>query len=300
MLEGMTDPHLDHLLKTVESVPKGLWVGRLLSNTGRGATVTLRGGRWWWLAVFGGRCQLHAGGVTTPLSPGDVVLVSAPTPCQVSDAIGRGFRLVRVACMVAGAPPVVGLPPYRRVAPHVAGVLQDLATAGAEQPTLRRHALLYLLAQCQEAPALASAAGIRAFSKAEIIGLHGAVSGNYLAWDAERLARHLRCSVMHLRRRFRATWGVNPRDWLQSLRLRQGAVMLRQGQETVAAIAEHLAYGDQAQFSKQFTVLYGVPPTTFRRQGGSDWVDLRVWGEAKRGRRVRPPGGRGGGARDVR
>lgn len=274
-------------------------IGRLHMAEGRSVSSECAGGRWWLLYVHRGRCRVVDGIWEYPLTPGMLVLFGAPQAVRLVDGIGRGFRAVRLPFQCAAQPPRQHL--LRQVrAPHAVQVLTDLAALrGVATPAaarLRRSILIYLLELVRRPGSKAESSVVRTFTGEEIRRLFGAVAGGG-NWDARRLARLMGCSVVHLRRRFRASMGVSPRDWLLSLRLRRGAERLSTSTEAIATIARDLGYSDQAQFSRQFSALYGVSPRSFRAEGGSNWVDLRIWGDAKRARRTRPPGGRGGGAR---
>lgn len=293
------DPVLP-LIDAVEDRIASVRIGKLHRDGGRGTTSALAGGRWWLLYVHSGRCRIALGTTEIMLGPGELVVLGTVVAARLVDAVGRGFQALRLGLDIPGVVPKEMLIRRRR-APHVAGVLTDLAaTRGDNGPSaarLRRCILGYLLELVRGCDGVRSHDGIRPFSADELSILHGTVRANDRRWDGARLARLLDCSIVHLRRRFRATWGVSPRDWLLSRRLRWGAERLRATRLPVATIADELGYADQALFSRQFTAFFGVSPRVYRTDGGSNWLDLRAWGAAKRARWPHPPGGAGGGAR---
>lgn len=287
------------LIDAVEDRDHPARIGKLHRDGGRGTTIPLAGGRWWLVYVHSGRCRVGLGASAIMLGPGELVVVGTVASARLVDAVGRGFQALRIGLDAPGLVPQQVLIRRRR-APHVAGVLSDLAaTRGDNGPSAarqRRCILGYLLELVRGADEPRAEGGIRPFSADELATLHGTRPTDR-RWDTPRLARLLGCSVVHLRRRFRATWGVSPRDWLLSRRLRWGAERLRATRLPVATIADELGYPDQALFSRQFTAFFGMSPRVYRTDGSSNWLDLRAWGEAKRARWRHPPGGAGGGAR---
>lgn len=288
------------LLAAVEDRADATKIGKLHRDGGRGTTTALAGGRWWLVYVHSGRCRVGLGATEIMLGAGELVVLGTVAAARLADAVGRGFQALRLGLDVPGLAPKAVLIRRRR-APHIAGVLADLAaTRGDSGPSAarqRRCILGYLLELVRGSDGAWTDGGIRPFSADEVATLHGTVRATDRRWDAERLARLLSCSVVHLRRRFRATWGVSPRDWLLSRRLRWGAERLRATRLPVATIADELGYADQALFSRQFSAFFGMSPRVYRTDGGSNWLDLRAWGDAKRARWQHPPGGAGGGAR---
>ncbi|MFF4935301.1 helix-turn-helix transcriptional regulator [Streptomyces griseofuscus] len=69
---------------------------------------------------------------------------------------------------------------------------------------------------------------------------------------------------------FRRTFGMPPREWLMRRRVRHGAWALATSDASINRIAQSLGYPDPFLFSRQFKLVMGVPPQTYRRKQGRD------------------------------
>lgn len=80
------------------------------------------------------------------------------------------------------------------------------------------------------------------------------------------VAREAGLSEFHLLRTFKACFGVSPYSYLLDLRMAEGARRLREGHESVSAIALSLGFSDTPSFSKAFRKHAGMPPSRYRDQ----------------------------------
>lgn len=86
------------------------------------------------------------------------------------------------------------------------------------------------------------------------------------AWTVERLAREVALSRSAFAARFTELVGVPPLQYLTQWRMTEAAQHLREGNDSVACIAERVGYGNPAAFMKAFTRVHGVGPGTYRRR----------------------------------
>ena len=84
-------------------------------------------------------------------------------------------------------------------------------------------------------------------------------------WTVERLARDVAMSRSAFAARFSELVGVPPLQYLTQWRMTEAARRLREGEDSVAAIAEQVGYANAAAFMKAFTRVHGVGPGTYRR-----------------------------------
>jgi AraC-like DNA-binding protein len=84
-------------------------------------------------------------------------------------------------------------------------------------------------------------------------------------WTVDSLARAVGMSRSAYAARFTALVGEAPLQYLTRWRMTQAAELLREGDETVPAIAERVGYRNAAAFMKAFTRIEGVGPGAYRR-----------------------------------
>lgn len=83
--------------------------------------------------------------------------------------------------------------------------------------------------------------------------------------DMPRLAAQANCSARTLLRRFKASTGLTPNDYLQRVRISAAQRALR-GSASLEQIAAQVGYSDRATFAKLFKQLCGESPGAFRKR----------------------------------
>jgi AraC-like DNA-binding protein len=84
--------------------------------------------------------------------------------------------------------------------------------------------------------------------------------------DVEDMAKLARVSKQELRAKLKASTGMNPKEWLDHKRLEQSALLLRNSDESIGAIATSCGYATASWFGVQFKRVYGVTPKVYREQ----------------------------------
>lgn len=82
---------------------------------------------------------------------------------------------------------------------------------------------------------------------------------------ADELGRQVGLSRSALHERFVRLVGHPPMQYLANWRMQRGAVLLREGNATVATIAQEVGYDSEAAFARAFKRLVGQPPAAWRR-----------------------------------
>lgn len=90
-----------------------------------------------------------------------------------------------------------------------------------------------------------------------------------------RLASEVGVHPTHLARAFRAFLGCTPGDLLRARRLQLAAAALLHSPHSLTRIAIESGFSDQAQFTKAFRRLYGVPPGAYRHSRRRQAAALR-------------------------
>jgi len=85
------------------------------------------------------------------------------------------------------------------------------------------------------------------------------------SWTLEELGRQVGLSRSALHERFVELVGQPPMQYLANWRMQRGAVLLRDGDATVATIAQDVGYESEAAFARAFKRLVGQPPAAWRR-----------------------------------
>jgi AraC-like DNA-binding protein len=84
--------------------------------------------------------------------------------------------------------------------------------------------------------------------------------------QAEALAREVGMSLRTMQRLFREYVGVSPKWVIRRYRLQEAAWRLAQGaNEPLSELAAALGYFDQAHLARDFTQLFGCPPSEYQR-----------------------------------
>ncbi|HET6599548.1 MAG TPA: AraC family transcriptional regulator [Burkholderiaceae bacterium] len=84
-------------------------------------------------------------------------------------------------------------------------------------------------------------------------------------WTIDELGRQVGLSRSALHDRFVALAGQPPMQYLTNWRMQCGARLLREGDATVATIAQEVGYDSEAAFARAFKRLVGQPPAAWRR-----------------------------------
>ncbi|HSC84876.1 MAG TPA: helix-turn-helix domain-containing protein [Pseudomonas sp.] len=92
--------------------------------------------------------------------------------------------------------------------------------------------------------------------------------------DLERLATQAHCSTRTLLRRFKASTGLTPNDYLQRLRISAAQTALRNPARSLEQVAAQVGYADRATFAKLFKQLCGETPGAFRKRLSSRTAPL--------------------------
>lgn len=84
-------------------------------------------------------------------------------------------------------------------------------------------------------------------------------------WTLDELGRQVGLSRSALHERFVDLVGQPPMQYLTNWRMQGGARLLREGNATVATIAQEVGYDSEAAFARAFKRLVGQPPAAWRR-----------------------------------
>ncbi len=84
-------------------------------------------------------------------------------------------------------------------------------------------------------------------------------------WTIDELGRQVGLSRSALHERFVKLAGQPPMQYLANWRMQLGAGLLREGDATVATIAQEVGYDSEAAFARAFKRLVGQPPAAWRR-----------------------------------
>lgn len=88
------------------------------------------------------------------------------------------------------------------------------------------------------------------------------------SWTVEDLANRVGMSRSVLAQRFTDLLDMPPMQYLVHWRLQLAAQQLRCSSQALAAIAEQVGYDSEAAFNRAFKREFGMPPATWRRNGG--------------------------------
>jgi AraC-like DNA-binding protein len=88
-------------------------------------------------------------------------------------------------------------------------------------------------------------------------------------WTVDELARKAGLSRSALAQRFTELLGQPPMQYLARWRLQIAAQELRNGTQSLAAVAERVGYESEAAFNRAFKREFGMPPASWRRSHGT-------------------------------
>jgi AraC-like DNA-binding protein len=84
--------------------------------------------------------------------------------------------------------------------------------------------------------------------------------------DVEALARGAHLSAGHLSRQFRLAYGESPHAYVMTRRIERAMALLRRGDLSVTEVCFAVGCSSLGSFSRRFSELVGVPPSTYRGQ----------------------------------
>jgi AraC family transcriptional regulator len=79
------------------------------------------------------------------------------------------------------------------------------------------------------------------------------------------LAAECGLSISHFARSFKASFGVSAHRWLVQRRIERSQELLVETSESLADIADHAGFADQAAFTRTFSQIVGISPGRWRR-----------------------------------
>ncbi len=85
----------------------------------------------------------------------------------------------------------------------------------------------------------------------------------------ETIADRANLSPRHLTRRFRATFGITPADFVEELRLDEARWLLVNADDAIERVAAEIGYGNDDTFRRAFERRYGIAPTEYRKRFGA-------------------------------
>lgn len=86
------------------------------------------------------------------------------------------------------------------------------------------------------------------------------------ALQVREIADRIGWSTRHLQQRFRAEFGVTPKEALRIRRFERSADLFRGAQRRLADVAAICGYADQAHLNREWRALAGAPPTRWQAQ----------------------------------
>jgi transcriptional regulator GlxA family with amidase domain len=82
----------------------------------------------------------------------------------------------------------------------------------------------------------------------------------------EALAERIQLSPRHFARKFKATLGLTPSDFVEGLRLDEARWLLENGDDPVNDLAQTVGYKGDDTFRRAFERRYGIAPAEYRRR----------------------------------
>ena len=85
------------------------------------------------------------------------------------------------------------------------------------------------------------------------------------SFGIEQLSREIGISSVYLNKKISALTGKTSSEFVRSIRIKQGAVLLTKTQLSISEIAYEIGYTDPKYFSKYFKEEYGMLPSEYRK-----------------------------------
>ncbi|WP_314309140.1 AraC family transcriptional regulator [Kingella denitrificans] len=93
-------------------------------------------------------------------------------------------------------------------------------------------------------------------------------------WNIEKMTELANLSRAQLMRLFKQQTGISPHAFVNLIRLRQAAVLLRQTADSVLSIALNVGFQSETHFGKAFKKQYGISPGQYRKNEAVDTAAL--------------------------
>ena len=93
-------------------------------------------------------------------------------------------------------------------------------------------------------------------------------------WNIEKMTALANLSRAQLMRLFKQQTGISPHAFVNLIRLRQAAVLLRQTADSVLSIALNVGFQSETHFGKAFKKQYGISPGQYRKNEAEDTATL--------------------------
>ena len=93
-------------------------------------------------------------------------------------------------------------------------------------------------------------------------------------WNIEKMTELANLSRAQLMRLFKQQTGISPHAFVNLIRLRQAAVLLRQTADSVLSVALNVGFQSETHFGKAFKKQYGISPGQYRKNEAADTAAL--------------------------
>ena len=93
-------------------------------------------------------------------------------------------------------------------------------------------------------------------------------------WNIEKMTALANLSRAQLMRLFKQQTGISPHAFVNLIRLRQAAVLLRQTADSVLSVALNVGFQSETHFGKAFKKQYGISPGQYRKNEAVDTAAL--------------------------
>ena len=93
-------------------------------------------------------------------------------------------------------------------------------------------------------------------------------------WNIEKMTALANLSRAQLMRLFKQQTGISPHAFVNLIRLRQAAVLLRQTADSILSVALNVGFQSETHFGKAFKKQYGISPGQYRKNEAADTAAL--------------------------
>lgn len=107
--------------------------------------------------------------------------------------------------------------------------------------------------------------------------IHTVVSRPEDEWNIEKMTALANLSRAQLMRLFKQQTGISPHAFVNLIRLRQAAVLLRQTADSVLSVALNVGFQSETHFGKAFKKQYGISPGQYRKNEAADTAVLPLY-----------------------